>query len=151
MRGSATVTAAGLDGRHAGRALAVVTCALLAALPAGALASDAAPTAPGIRILASGPVHLAPDGQLEALPAAPAHGVKAAPEGLPPYTLYPQAGRLGQDLFLYNGTDLDATTAIRDWECTAYTYDGHQGHDLLTAPSARWRSACRSSPSSTAW
>ncbi len=46
------------------------------------------------------------------------------------YSFYPQGGLAGRDLFFYNFTDLDtATTGIRDWDCSGYTYDGHHGHD----------------------
>jgi hypothetical protein len=45
---------------------------------------------------------------------------------------FPQAGVLGRDLFLSNYTDQDpARGQIRDWDCSGYTYDGHQGHDSL--------------------
>lgn len=50
------------------------------------------------------------------------------------YPFFPQAGILGKDLFISNFTDLNPTlgdTAIEDWDCTDYTYDGHQGHDSL--------------------
>jgi murein DD-endopeptidase MepM/ murein hydrolase activator NlpD len=58
-------------------------------------------------------------------------GVKEA-EG--PFLLpfFPQAGVLGKDLFLTNYTDLDpARDRIRDWDCSGFTYDGHQGHDSI--------------------
>ena len=46
------------------------------------------------------------------------------------YPFYPQAGVPGQDLFMTNFTDLDPERElIRDWDCSSYTYDGHQGHD----------------------
>lgn len=36
----------------------------------------------------------------------------------------------GRDLFLENFADLDrSATLIRDWDCSDFTYDGHQGHD----------------------
>lgn len=55
-------------------------------------------------------------------------------EGEEPFRLpfFPQAGILGRDLFLNNFTDLDpGRGAVRDWDCSGYTYDGHQGHDSL--------------------
>lgn len=58
-------------------------------------------------------------------------GVKedGAPFLLP---FFPQAGVLGRDLFITNFTDLDpARDRIRDWDCSGYTYDGHQGHDSV--------------------
>jgi len=50
------------------------------------------------------------------------------------YPFFPQAGVLGQDLFISNFTDLNlrsGTSAIQDWDCSDYTYDGHHGHDSL--------------------
>jgi hypothetical protein len=50
------------------------------------------------------------------------------------YPFFPQAGILGKDLFISNFTDQDpgrGDSAIEDWDCTDYTYDGHQGHDSL--------------------
>lgn len=52
-----------------------------------------------------------------------------APKEEPVYPFYPQAGILGQDLFIVNFADLDSSPNIRDWDCSGYTYDGHQGHD----------------------
>jgi len=46
-----------------------------------------------------------------------------------PYPFFPQAGVPWQDLYTYNFVDLDPTAAIKDWDCTQYTYDGHTGHD----------------------
>jgi hypothetical protein len=46
-----------------------------------------------------------------------------------PYPFFPQAGTLWQDLFVTNFVDLDASSAVRDWECTDVSYDGHRGHD----------------------
>lgn len=48
------------------------------------------------------------------------------------FTFFPQAGFPGKDLFLNNFTDQDSLPGlIRDWDCSDYTYDGHQGHDSL--------------------
>ena len=61
-------------------------------------------------------------------------GATARPkdDGPPLFPFFPQAGILGADLFLNNFTDLDpANGLVRDWDCSAYTYDGHQGHDSL--------------------
>jgi murein DD-endopeptidase MepM/ murein hydrolase activator NlpD len=119
----------------------VLRAALLLALPAllapRLLAEPPASSAvvePGFRILVSGRVRLAAHPPLPAAPSPARQETapgKAAPDGMQPYTFFPQAGRLARDLFLYNGTDLDESGAIRDWECTAYTYNGHQGHDVL--------------------
>jgi hypothetical protein len=48
------------------------------------------------------------------------------------YAFFPQAGILGQDLFLNNFVDLDPKPGtFHDWDCSEYTYDGHTGHDSL--------------------
>jgi hypothetical protein len=48
------------------------------------------------------------------------------------YAFFPQAGILGQDLFLNNFVDLDSRQgSFHDWDCSEYTYDGHTGHDSL--------------------
>jgi murein DD-endopeptidase MepM/ murein hydrolase activator NlpD len=60
-------------------------------------------------------------------------GAAAAKDEAPiRYPFFPQAGIQGQDLFLNNFTDLDSRQGpIQDWDCSDYTYDGHQGHDSL--------------------
>jgi hypothetical protein len=53
-------------------------------------------------------------------------------DGLAAFPFFPQAGILGRDLFLNNFTDQNpAVGLVRDWDCSDYTYDGHQGHDSL--------------------
>jgi hypothetical protein len=48
------------------------------------------------------------------------------------YPFFPQAGIEGKDLFLNNFTDQNPSAdLVRDWDCSDYTYDGHQGHDSL--------------------
>lgn len=48
------------------------------------------------------------------------------------YPFFPQAGILGQDLFIANFTDLNTVPrSVQDWDCSNYTYDGHQGHDSV--------------------
>jgi hypothetical protein len=60
----------------------------------------------------------------------PASPEKSGGAGLEKYTFHPQAGILGQDIFMNNYVDLDqATTGILDYACSDVTYDGHQGHD----------------------
>ncbi|MCZ6835917.1 MAG: M23 family metallopeptidase, partial [Planctomycetota bacterium] len=50
--------------------------------------------------------------------------------GTPPlFTFWPQGGRLSDDLFTNNYVDLDPGTGLLDWDCSAYTYDGHRGND----------------------
>ena len=60
---------------------------------------------------------------------AAGHTTAGKVDGLAIYPFFPQAGRHGRDLFMFNFTDLDPSSGIRDWDCSAYTYDGHQGHD----------------------
>ena len=47
------------------------------------------------------------------------------------YTFFPLSGIPGKDVFLSNAVDLDATSGIRDFDCTTFTYDGHRGHDMV--------------------
>jgi len=60
-------------------------------------------------------------------------GATAGKDELPfRYPFFPQAGIQGQDLFLTNFTDLNTIPkSVRDWDCSDYTYDGHQGHDSV--------------------
>lgn len=51
--------------------------------------------------------------------------------GLPRFRFHPQAGRLYRDLITSNFVDLGPGTIIRDWDCTAISYDGHNGHDVV--------------------
>jgi hypothetical protein len=63
-----------------------------------------------------------------------ATGVSPKLDGPFLYPFFPQAGIHGKDLFISNFTDLNSSagdTAIEDWDCSDYTYDGHQGHDSL--------------------
>ena len=55
-----------------------------------------------------------------------AEGAAAGPQS---YTFYPQAGTLWQDLFMNNFVDLDPGSGIKDFDCSGYTYNGHNGHD----------------------
>ena len=48
-----------------------------------------------------------------------------------PLTFYPQAGIIGQDLYLTNYLDLDEGPGIRDWACGSHSYDGHSGQDSI--------------------
>jgi murein DD-endopeptidase MepM/ murein hydrolase activator NlpD len=59
----------------------------------------------------------------QAMPPAP------LPPEPRPYTFFPQAGILGQDLFINNFVDLDSSGAVRDWSCGSHSYDGHGGID----------------------
>jgi murein DD-endopeptidase MepM/ murein hydrolase activator NlpD len=47
-----------------------------------------------------------------------------------PYPFVPQAGTIWRDTFPNAFVDLDPTSGILDWDCTGWTYDGHQGHDI---------------------
>lgn len=60
-------------------------------------------------------------------------GARAGKDDVPyRYAFFPQAGILGQDLFLNNFVDLDSKQgSFHDWDCSEYTYDGHTGHDSL--------------------
>jgi murein DD-endopeptidase MepM/ murein hydrolase activator NlpD len=54
----------------------------------------------------------------------------AAAEAPPPLlSFYPQAGILGQDLFVTNHVDLDPGAGTLDFACAHNTYDGHGGQD----------------------
>lgn len=47
------------------------------------------------------------------------------------YAFVPQGGNLWDDLAVNNYVDLDPTSpGIKDWDCTNWTYDGHQGWDI---------------------
>lgn len=57
---------------------------------------------------------------------------KLSPQAEPQsYPFHPQGGSLWQDLYITNFVDLDPSSGIRDWDCSAYTYDGHRGIDAL--------------------
>jgi hypothetical protein len=48
------------------------------------------------------------------------------------YPFVPIAGTEWQDRFVNNFVDLNSSSpGILDWDCTDFTYDGHQGHDIL--------------------
>jgi uncharacterized protein (TIGR03437 family) len=47
------------------------------------------------------------------------------------FTFMPIAGTTWQDLFINNFVDLDPGSGILDWDCSNYTYDGHNGLDVL--------------------
>ncbi|HJQ38365.1 MAG TPA: M23 family metallopeptidase [Thermoanaerobaculia bacterium] len=47
------------------------------------------------------------------------------------YTFFPMSGIPGKDAFLFHAVDLDPAAGVfRDFECTTYSYDGHQGIDM---------------------
>ena len=46
------------------------------------------------------------------------------------YPFFPQAGLLWQDLFPGNFVDKLPGAGFQDYECSGYTYDGHNGHDV---------------------
>jgi hypothetical protein len=47
------------------------------------------------------------------------------------YAFYPLSGILGKDVFLSEAVDIDGDAgSLRDFDCTTYTYDGHQGIDV---------------------
>ncbi len=53
-----------------------------------------------------------------------------APRGGVIYPFYPMAGRWYQDTFTNNYVDLEPGAGIQDYECTGYTYNGHDAHDI---------------------
>jgi uncharacterized protein (TIGR03437 family) len=59
---------------------------------------------------------------------APAAAAQTAPQ---PFPFYPQAGTVGQDLFISNYVDLDPGAGLLDWDCTRFTYNGHNGEDSV--------------------
>jgi len=61
--------------------------------------------------------------------AAPAPVAADTPAQLLPF--YPQAGTIGQDLFVANFVDLDEGPGVRDYECGGQSYDGHTGIDSM--------------------
>jgi len=63
-----------------------------------------------------------------ALAAAAAAPAEAPPEQL---RFYPQAGIIGEDLYIANYLDLDDGAGVRDWACGAHSYDGHTGEDSI--------------------
>jgi murein DD-endopeptidase MepM/ murein hydrolase activator NlpD len=46
-------------------------------------------------------------------------------------TFYPQAGTIGQDLYVTNFVDLEEGPGVRDYACGGQTYDGHTGIDSM--------------------
>ena len=56
-------------------------------------------------------------------------GTAAADAPPPLLGFYPQAGTLGQDLFVSNHVDLQDGPGILDFACSDDTYDGHSGQD----------------------
>lgn len=58
-------------------------------------------------------------------------GLRPLDVGPAPYPFHPHAGSIWQDLFLVNFVDLDPTTGLLDWDCTQFTYDGHNGIDSM--------------------
>ena len=56
-------------------------------------------------------------------------GAAAADAPTPLLSFYPQAGTLGEDLFVANDVDLQDGPGILDFACSHDTYDGHTGQD----------------------
>ena len=56
-------------------------------------------------------------------------GAAAADAPTPLLSFYPQAGTLGEDLFVANHVDLQDGPGILDFACSHDTYDGHTGQD----------------------
>src|SRR6266853_3430887 len=82
----------------------------------------------------------APQPRLDCIPQAQRDAVEAAiaanpvtprgpqpPDAGPaPYPFQPIAGTVWQERFINNFVDLDSSSGIPDWDCTDFTYDGHQ-------------------------
>lgn len=66
---------------------------------------------------------------LMALAAFAGAGAAAADAPPPLLGFYPQAGTLGEDLFVSNHVDLQDGPGILDFACSDDTYDGHSGQD----------------------
>ena len=47
------------------------------------------------------------------------------------FTFYPMAGNIWGDVWMQNYNDLDPTGGILDWDCTNFTYNGHDATDAL--------------------
>ena len=61
-------------------------------------------------------------------------GGAAAAAADPPARLlsfYPQAGIIGQDLYVTSFVDLDEGPGVRDYACGGHSYDGHTGIDSM--------------------
>jgi murein DD-endopeptidase MepM/ murein hydrolase activator NlpD len=63
------------------------------------------------------------------LAATASAAAEAPPTQLLPF--YPQAGTVGQDLYIANYLDLDPGPGVRDWACGSHSYDGHTGQDSM--------------------
>ena len=71
---------------------------------------------------------------ITALVVAGALAVAAPVAADPPAQLlgfYPQAGLIGQDLYVTNFVDLDEGPGVRDFACGSHSYDGHSGIDTI--------------------
>ena len=71
-----------------------------------------------------------PGGPGVRLPSPPLRGPLTNATAPELYPFVPMAGTEWQDRFVNNFVDLDPTSGILDWDCTDFTYDGHQGHDI---------------------
>lgn len=73
-------------------------------------------------------------GQALVIPSSIAGGGGQGPSGdagPEAYPFVPVAGTVWQDRFINNFVDLNPSSpSILDWDCTDFTYDGHQGHDI---------------------
>jgi murein DD-endopeptidase MepM/ murein hydrolase activator NlpD len=118
------------------RPLAAATATLLV-LAAGATAAVADDEALSAKLVVVGELRdgLSATQREEIRAAIAARRAKQGPASVeqePRYPYFPQAGILGEDLFLHNFADLNPAAAlVRDWDCSGYTYDGHRGHDSV--------------------
>jgi murein DD-endopeptidase MepM/ murein hydrolase activator NlpD len=60
------------------------------------------------------------------------HALRPALVGVAPqkFTFYPLAGRLYRDLFTGNFNDVRPGPGVLDWDCTNFTYNGHDATDV---------------------
>jgi murein DD-endopeptidase MepM/ murein hydrolase activator NlpD len=119
------------------RLLVLATLAVSFTVASAATAAD--PVAHSGRLAGSLSVGIGPDGPTAAeralIDLRIAQYEEAHPEAPTTkhlYPFYPQGGTLWQDLFVNNFTDQDsAAGTFRDFDCTEFAYDGHQGHDSI--------------------
>ena len=124
---------AGARVRWAGILVAIALAVLMVAGTSGAVARGSGSGGiAGGGLVADGP-ELSPAraGSLErALAADPARSSGGASSGLQLYPFNPQGGLLWHDLYVQNFVDVDPSAGFLDYECSAFTYDGHTGHDI---------------------
>ena len=109
----------------------IIAAAIAVSVLFGAIETPASEPADGLRGAFSIQVDDGPAREEQDRPSpADRHAAIPAPPGtLRPYAFFPQAGTLWQDLFLNNFVDLGDGVTPLDYDCSGYTYVGHDGHD----------------------